>query len=384
VAAHSSSIREEHMLRVEASNLPKPRGTPRPRRLLPNPPMPRRKEVAARHELLPPADPASAPTPELALASSPSRVLGPNERWSVKLELGDEEIAKLYGQGMTRGAVVWKKGMQEWRPLLITPELSGLLRRTRITLTESPPLARMPLPSSLPSGLPPDELTLPRPPRLPSELPPTLIERSPIQSVAPTAFDIEPSVKPRRRTAELLGVGVAAFALAWLGHSTLHPSAPSAALPPGPPAAMAAAAPACEPARGPATVTASTLSGSSIPTVSIADLPLVGQRGTSTPASHVLASRGSARSQATSSDGRPSRAALQEALGQVARAASGCGERGGPVRVTLSFANSGVARSIQVSGTDLPAATRSCMISAASRARVPAFSGDPVTVAKTL
>jgi hypothetical protein len=75
---------------------------------------------------------------------------------------------------------------------------------------------------------------------------------------------------------------------------------------------------------------------------------------------------------------------LQEALAQVARAASGCGERGGPVRVVVTFANSGVARSIQVSGEDLPAPTRSCMIGAASRARVPAFTGDPVTVAKTL
>jgi hypothetical protein len=50
----------------------------------------------------------------------------------------------------------------------------------------------------------------------------------------------------------------------------------------------------------------------------------------------------------------------------------------------MSFAGSGVARSIQVSGSDLPAPTRSCIIAAASRARVPAFSGDPVTVTKTL
>lgn len=372
------------MLRVEASNLPKPRGAPRPRRLLPNPPMPRRGEVTPRHELLPPADLTSPPTPELALATQPTRPLGhANERWSVKLELADEEIAKLYGQGMTRGAVVWKKGMLEWRPLLITAELSGLLRRTRITLTESPPLARMPLPAPVTSALPPDELTLPRPPRLPSELPPALVERSPIQSVAPTALDVEPSVKPRRRTSELVGVGVAAFVLAWLGHATLNPRETASAPPPAAPLSVAAAAPACEPAKQPTTVTAS--GGSSIPTVSIADLPLAGARGShgaTTTASHSVASRSSARS--TTSDGRPSRSALVEALGQVARAASGCGERGGPVRVTVTFANSGVARSIQVSGADLPAATRSCMIGAASRARVPAFSGDPVTVAKTL
>ena len=127
------------MLRVEASNLPKPHGTPRPRRLLPNPPVPRRLTASSRLEIIPPRDAASAPGTDLAL---PPAVRTPlMERWSVRLELGDEEIAKLYGQGMTRGAVVWKKGMVEWRPLLITPELSGLLRRTRITLNDVPPPA---------------------------------------------------------------------------------------------------------------------------------------------------------------------------------------------------------------------------------------------------
>jgi hypothetical protein len=89
------------------------------------------------------------------------------------------------------------------------------------------------------------------------------------------------------------------------------------------------------------------------------------------------------RSTAASGSG-PSRADLIGALGRVAGAAGGCGERGGAVRVVISFAPSGVARSIQVSGKDLPSQTRSCIIGAASRARVPAFSGDPVTVSKTL
>ena len=124
------------MLRVEASNLPKPRGAPRPRRLLPNPLSPRRVAATSRHEILPPRDQTTPPATELALPVQPARSTA-RERWSVRLELGDEEIAKLYGQGLTRGAVVWKKGMVEWRPLLITPELSGLLHRTRITLTDS-------------------------------------------------------------------------------------------------------------------------------------------------------------------------------------------------------------------------------------------------------
>jgi hypothetical protein len=68
----------------------------------------------------------------------------------------------------------------------------------------------------------------------------------------------------------------------------------------------------------------------------------------------------------------------------VANAASGCGERDGVVRVVITFGNSGVARSIQVSGKDLPSQVRSCITGAASRARVASFSGAPVTVSKSL
>jgi hypothetical protein len=378
LAAHSSSISEEHMLRVEASNFPKSYRAPRPRRLLPNPPLPRRPTGPSRFEIIPPRDVASAPSTELASPTTPSRA--PFERWSVKLELGDEEIAKLYGQGMTRGAVVWKKGMVEWRPLLITPELSGLLRRTRITLDDPPPTTLMlPQYTSAPSlG---DEVTLPRPARVPREADEQGEPRAPISTVAPTALDVEASPKPKsRRPLELAAVAAAAFVLAWLGHATLHPDPNSAA--PVPIAALApspAAPSACAPSTNVSTVLAST----SIPTVSIADLPLAGAKGTATVEARGGVSRGNARAARSSSDG-PSRSDLVGALSRVAGAASGCGERGGPVRVVVTFANSGVARSIQVSGADLPAPTRSCIIGAASRARVPAFSGEPVTVAKTL
>lgn len=368
------------MLRVEASNLPRPRGTPRPRRLLPLPPKPRRGDAVARHELLPPTDSAIAPETSLVL-SEPTHTA--TERWSVKLELGDADIAKLYGQGMARGAVVWKKGMLEWRPLLITPELSGLLRRTRITLTETPSL-----PTLAQLAAPLEEPTLPRAARVPLEPPPVLLEAPAMQSVAPTALDIEPSLsRPRpRRTMELLLVAVGAFGLAWIGHAKLNPRSPAGAPPAAAAAtAPAAATPACEPAPAAPTVLTS-ISG--IPTISVADLPLAGAKGkggtvvASTPSGARRAARSSGS--ATSSDGRPSRSDLMAALSQVASAASSCGERGGPVRVVVSFANSGVARSVQVSGADLPSTTRSCMIGAASRARVPAFSGDPVTVSKTL
>jgi hypothetical protein len=376
------------MLRVEASNLPKPRGAPRPRRLLPLPPKPRRGEAASRHELLlPPADGDVAPETSLALSSEPKRPTL-QERWSVKLELGDDEIAKLYGQGMARGAVVWKKGMLEWRPLLITPELSGLLRRTRITLTETPAL-----PTLAQLAAPLEEPTLPRAARVPFEPPPELLEKPAVPSVAPTALDVEPSPSTSRprRPIELALVAAGAFALAWLGHTALNPRSPAAAAPPAAPqvaAAAAAPAPACEPqAAAPTTLTSS----SGIPTVSVADLPLMGAKGVSatTLASTPSGSGRAARSHASSGSGaspggRPSRSDLVAALSQVAQAAGGCGERGGPVRVVVSFANSGVARSVQVSGADLPSTTRSCMIGAASRARVPAFTGEPVTVSKTL
>jgi hypothetical protein len=118
-----------------------------------------------------------------------------------------------------------------------------------------------------------------------------------------------------------------------------------------------------------------------IPRLAVSQLPLL-DGASDAPTSRARYSRhGSRRSSAV---GGPGRDALASALGQVARSAASCGDRGGPVRVLVSFANSGVARGIQVSGKGLPSSTRSCIISAASRARVPAFEGPPVSAAKTL
>jgi hypothetical protein len=252
------------------------------------------------------------------------------------------------------------------------------LRRTRITVND-PPQTTLVLPQYASAPALADELTLPRPARVPHELADDGEERAPISTVAPTALDVEIPTKSRRPL-EFAAVAAAAFALAWLAHTKLHPDLGNAAPPPMAAVAAPAAAPVCAPSPGVSTVLAST----SIPIVSVADLPLAGARGNTPVESHSGASRGSAHAPRTSSGDGPSRAELLGALSRVAGAASGCGERGGPVRVVVSFANSGVARSIQVSGTDLPAPTRSCIIGAASRARVPAFSGEPVTVAKTL
>lgn len=384
------------MLRVEASNLPIPRSTPRPRRLLPHPPSVKRRDAtAARHELLPPTDAAGAV--DLVQTPAPPAT---SERWSVRLELKDDDIAKLYGQGMTRGAVVWKKGMVEWRPLLVTPELTTLLRRTRTTLSPAPAEVSS-------SPLAAEELTLPRPARLPSDMappigalpppnPPPLASQYPdkprFTTVAPTASDVEREPAAPRRRVELAAVAVAAFALAWITHGRLSSQGEADARTA---ASLVAATPkapvACEPASPPPGALAPTATPvSSIPTVAVSDLPLAGGRGSrsasggvTTGGSHGSAGRAAAPSRSASASA-PTRAELMGALGQVARAASSCGERGGPVRVVMSFAGSGVARSIQVSGSGLPAQTRSCIIGAASRARVPAFSGDPVTVSKTL
>lgn len=60
-------------------------------------------------------------------------------RWLVQLELEPEQIVPLYRLGLARGAVVWRDGMEEWRPLLIMRELRQLLtertRRARLRLT---------------------------------------------------------------------------------------------------------------------------------------------------------------------------------------------------------------------------------------------------------
>lgn len=369
------------MLRVEPSNLSPARGGLRPRRLLPHPPGSQRPGASkARHEMLPPREDQRTSSEEL---TSPFAAAPPNERWSVRLELGDADIAKLYGQGMTRGAVVWRKGMMEWRPLLVTPELNGVLRRTRTTVAPSSP----PLPSWV--DAPP---ALPLPPRVPtSTLPPGLdVGLAAPTTVAPTAADVQPP-RTSRRSFELAAVALAAFAAAWLAHGLFKTAdAPDAAsgAPPASLAASTANPAACEPPKPEPSQTAA--SGATIPTVSVADLPLVG-RGASASASGPVAvashalSTGPARTSASEGGSTtPSRTDLMNALGVVARAASSCGERGGPVRIVLSFASSGVARSIRVAGDDLPPATRSCIIGAASRARVPAFTGEPVTVSKTL
>lgn len=291
----------------------------------------------------------------------------------MRVELKDDEIARLYAQGLTRGALVWRAGMPEWRPLLITPELSRLLHRTPIALQNvSDPGVE-------------DEVTLPRATRLPSW--PTADDSSTgagnrPPTVAPSTFDVVPAATataPVRRRVELLGVAVLGFGLAWFARGGDESEQPATAV-----AAPAPAAASPSPAQAqPATLLASS---GGIPTVALSDLPVLGRGAAlvTTPANHGVARRSRVSQPARASDDGPTRAELMAALNQVASVASGCGERGGPVRVVIAFAPSGVARSIQVSGKELPSQVRSCIIGAASRARVGSFSGEQVTVSKTL
>ncbi|HEY6078739.1 MAG TPA: hypothetical protein VIW29_08045, partial [Polyangiaceae bacterium] len=181
---------------------------------------------------------------------------------------------------------------------------------------------------------------------------------------------------PLQRGGELLAVAALAFAVAWFVRGASET----------PVAVLGAATTSVEPApREPRTVVPApaeaSAPGQQIPRLAVSELPLL--QATHEPTHRTSSGRRGSRRAAASADG-PGRAALASALGQVAQVSSGCGERGGPVRVVVTFANSGVARGIQVSGRDLPSTTRSCIIGAASRARVPAFQGEPVSASKTL
>jgi hypothetical protein len=332
-----------------------------------------------RHTPIPRARRIHASASAEARVSRPTLLPALQDRWSMRVELKDDEIARLYAQGLTRGALVWREGMPEWRPLLITPELSRLLHSTPIMLRNASDAALE------------DEVTLPRPARLPTWStvdngpPPSQISAdrgNEVPTVAPSALDVTPvtaAAAPARRRVELLGVAALGFALAWFARGGDEPAQPAAAL--------ATPAPPLTPATLPQPPSTTVLGSSGgIPTVALTDLPVLGRGAAlvTAPASHAVARRTRGSQPVRGSGDGPTRADLTAALNQVASVASGCGERGGPVRVVISFAPSGVARSIQVSGKELPSQVRSCITGAASRARVPSFSGEPVTVSKTL
>ena len=79
--------------------------------------------------------------------------------------------------------------------------------------------------------------------------------------------------------------------------------------------------------------------------------------------------------------------AASSALAAAAGAAAGCRKEGDPpgvARVLVTFAPSGRATTAMVEGRLAGTPTGSCVANAMRSAKVPAFSGKPTTVAKTV
>jgi len=367
-------------------------------------------------------------------------------RWKVRLELAPSEIAFVYRKGLARGAEVCRRGTHEWRPLVTTPELHEVLAKRAslaemmeaspaMTLSQTlaindPTLAalflqrRAPqLPKTAPPPPPAISRSVPPPPILPraaSPRPALTTSEPPLMAFTTTAETIPPAPKAPRfesipdatvtplqsrrvlpsrlarawnerkivhaRPFELsLAAGLAIVATLVVTAITLRAEAPrmnaliSTARQSRPKLATAVPTRA-EPAPRPA---------STIPVVPIVDLPVeAGRRAVlaslapsyASPGSH--AASASARTPSAPGAG-PDRAALARALGGAAAAARNCGD--GPVsaQVVVTYAPSGVARNIHFAAAP-PVAMRSCVLNAVARSRVAPFSGDAVTVSKTL
>ena len=81
---------------------------------------------------------------------------------------------------------------------------------------------------------------------------------------------------------------------------------------------------------------------------------------------------------------QPSRAAINQAIGRAASAATSCDTGPQDGRVTVTFAPSGAVQSVSLVKGFGDAAVNGCVLRAFGRARVPAFSGDPVLVRKSI
>ena len=325
------------------------------------------KRRAAKHRVL-------APRPEL----------GVNARWKVQLELAPAEIALVYKQGLARGAEVCRYGTQEWRPLVTTPELRAALAAGRGLIT----LARRPTKKPQ-SVAPPPPAVIKREPEPARDLMQTL---SPVVTPLPdwpaapaVAIPLPPPrakassfarlVRHARPVELALAAGVAML-FTWSATALTHRSAGKPTL--ASHERVALQAPSLD---GASFLTSTSTSGaasfgpgSSIPVVSISDLPVEGPR----------ALRGASMASAASPRVSGMRGELARALGSAAQAARNCGA--GPVdtQVVATFGPSGVARAIHFGADAPPAALRSCVLNAVARARISPFEGDPVTVSKTI
>jgi hypothetical protein len=81
---------------------------------------------------------------------------------------------------------------------------------------------------------------------------------------------------------------------------------------------------------------------------------------------------------------QPSRAAISQAIGRAASVATSCDSGRNDGKVTVTFAPSGAVKSVSLVKGFGDAAINGCVLQAFGRARVPAFSGDPVVVRKSV
>jgi hypothetical protein len=295
--------------------------------------------------------------------------------WRIQLDLQVAEVARLYGAGLARGALVWNDARGSWTPLVKARELEPLLRNVRIV--PGPPV--------------------PVPPRV-----------ARVAAPAPESSGF--------RIAEVLLAAALSALLAWLvmalGSQHVEPRRPGVAQSAAVNAPRSLALTAPEPARSSRAGDVRSSAGdrvqrdADLPTLSLHELPAAPLPATAAaPFEPNAASASAARAalrgaaQLARHDGevawqaardttlageRPGHDELVTAMNRVRAAASSCGERQGPVRVTITFGNSGASRSVQVSATDESPELRACLRRAASRARVRAFSGEPLRVTKTL
>src|SRR3954471_13257011 len=320
----------------------------------------------------------SESTREVAVIDA--RVAPSKPRWKVQLELAPAEIALVYRQGLARGAEVCRRGTEDWRPLVTTPELRpALVGRSSWPDIEHAVLKPPPVPSFPDSAVtqPLPTRALPPPPVLPGQL-----AKQDSHSELPAAVTSVPPPARHARSTELSLVAVLSFAAtlgaALLAQHASHWNEARAQIG----SARHASAPVRPASTGPvpASVSSEVLADGA-PVVTVHDLPLERGGGAVAPGAPFKPTGRSVPSPSASAGGRSD---FARAMAQAARSAQGCGE--GPVhtQIVATFAPSGVPSSVHFGSAPPPAALRSCVLSAVARSRVAPFEGDPVTVSKTL
>ena len=344
-------------------------------------------------------------------------------RWHIELELDADQIARLHRLGLAHDAVVWRDGLPDWRPLLEAYELreaiealkarapssmkSALRRATidRIANMSRPAAAKPPavsprrrtntdpalrLYAALNRRRPPqDSIEFAPAPKIvaaPVEAPVVLLQRD---SLPPVSAPIAP---PRARSLLTFVTHVAVALITagltmlfWVGPlpSPATSSAPASAVQPAPsvtPPAPLETKPNPPPD---APISVQSLAVETPARAPGAEAPTTRAKPEAREHEAKPAAVERAAAPTHIDQSGPDRGKIARALAAAAGAAADCGV-GGSARVVATFGPSGVVRRAAFEGP-LPELTdRSCVLRAISRARIPAFSGDPITVRKTV